>query len=77
MNLGGLALGPKQIEFNMPAPKPIWRQRSRNLAQRQIGALVVIGDPFFSNHQTQIVALAARYAIALLLAGAGLELVLW
>jgi putative ABC transport system substrate-binding protein len=34
-----------------------------NLAQRRIGALVVIGDPFFSNHRAQIVTLAARYAI--------------
>jgi putative tryptophan/tyrosine transport system substrate-binding protein len=34
-----------------------------NLAQRRIGAVVLIGDPFFTSHQAQIVALAARYAI--------------
>jgi putative tryptophan/tyrosine transport system substrate-binding protein len=34
-----------------------------NLAQRRIGALVVIGDSFFSSHRAQIVGLAARYAI--------------
>jgi putative ABC transport system substrate-binding protein len=34
-----------------------------NLAQRRIGALVVIADSFFTSHRAQIVALAARYAI--------------
>jgi putative ABC transport system substrate-binding protein len=104
MNLGGLALGPKQIEFLrelLPAASSVGLLVNRsafgeansmstreaaqalrwefhveyasteadlktafaNLARRQIGALVVIGDPFFSNHRAQIVALAARYAI--------------
>jgi len=34
-----------------------------NLAQRRIGALVVIADSFFSSRRAKIVALAARYAI--------------
>jgi putative ABC transport system substrate-binding protein len=34
-----------------------------NLAQRRIGALVVIADSAFTDHRAQIVALAARYAI--------------
>jgi len=104
MNLGGLALGPKQIEFLrelLPTASSVGvlvnrstfgeansistREAARalrwefhveyasteadletafaNLAQRRIGALVVIGDPFFSDHRAQIVALAARYAI--------------
>jgi putative ABC transport system substrate-binding protein len=104
MNLGGLALGPKQIEFlrellptassvgllvnrsafgeanSMSTREAAQAQRWEfhveyasteadletafaNLARRQIGGLVVIGDPFFSNHRTQIVALAAHHAI--------------
>jgi putative ABC transport system substrate-binding protein len=105
MNLGGLALGAKQIEFLrelLPAAPSVGllvngstpggdansistREAARtlhwefhveyasteadlekafaNLAQRRIGALVVIGDSFFSNHRAQIVTLAARYAI--------------
>jgi putative ABC transport system substrate-binding protein len=105
MNLGGLALGPKQIEFLrelLPTSSSVGllvngstpigdansistREAARalrweshveyasteadletafaNLAQQRTGALVVIGDPFFSNHRTQIVKLAARYAI--------------
>ena len=34
-----------------------------SLAQRRIGALVVIGDAFFVGHRAQIIALAACYAI--------------
>jgi putative ABC transport system substrate-binding protein len=104
MNLGGLALGPKQIEFLrelLPTASSVGLLVNRstfgeansmstkeaalalrwefhveyasteadletafsNLAQRRIGALVVIGDPFFSNHRAQIVTLAARYAM--------------
>jgi putative tryptophan/tyrosine transport system substrate-binding protein len=105
MNLGGLALGPKQIEFLhelLPTASSVGvlvnrstfgeansistREAARalrwefhveyasteadletafaNLAQlTRIVALVVIGDPFFSDHRAQIVALAARYAI--------------
>jgi ABC-type uncharacterized transport system substrate-binding protein len=33
------------------------------LVQRRIGALLVAGDPLFSNRRDQIVALAARYSI--------------
>jgi putative ABC transport system substrate-binding protein len=105
MNLGGQALGPKQIEFlrellptsssvgllvnrsgpfgeansisTMEAARALrWEFHVEyastegdletafaNLAQRRIGALVVTADVFFSNHRTQIVGLAARYAI--------------
>jgi putative tryptophan/tyrosine transport system substrate-binding protein len=104
MNLGGLALGPKQIEFLhelLPTASSVGVLVNRstfgeansistreaalalrwefhleyagteadletafaNLAQRRIGALVVIGDPFFTSHLAQIVALAVRYAI--------------
>jgi putative tryptophan/tyrosine transport system substrate-binding protein len=104
MNLGGLVLGPKQIEFLhelLPTAPSVGVLVNRstfgeansistreaalalrwefhveyasteadletafaNLAQRRIGALVVIGDPFFTTHRAQIVALAVRYAI--------------
>ena len=34
-----------------------------SLAQRQAGALVVAGDPFFTVRRDQLVALTARYAV--------------
>ena len=33
------------------------------LVQRQIGALLVASDPFFSNRRNQILALASRYSV--------------
>jgi putative ABC transport system substrate-binding protein len=35
-----------------------------SLAQRQIGALLVMVDPYFASRRAQIISLAARYAVA-------------
>jgi putative ABC transport system substrate-binding protein len=46
-----------------------------SLAQLRAGALVFGGDPFFLSRRNQIVALAARHAVATISGGAGREFV--